>query len=65
MDLQPTSNAAADLKICNLVRLSNGGPLAALLLSHPAPAGRLCSSVRVRQLPDQRPAITQRTSFCL
>jgi hypothetical protein len=59
MDLRPTSNAAAELKICNPVRLSNGGPLAALLLSHRTL--RLCSFVA----PCQRPAITQRTSFYL
>ena len=63
MDLRPTSNAAADVKICNPLGLSKGGPLAALLLSHRAL--RLCSFVRVRQLPDQRPAITQRTTFDL
>jgi hypothetical protein len=37
--------------------LRNGGPLAALLLSHPAAAGRLRSFVA----PRQRPAIPQRT----
>ena len=43
MYLRPTSNAAADLKICNPLGLSNGGSLAALLLSHRAL--RLCSFV--------------------
>src|SRR6266576_4417126 len=36
MDLRPTSNAASDSKICNPLGLSNGDPLAALLLSHRA-----------------------------
>ena len=45
MDLRPTSNAAAAFKDLQPSGLSNGGPLAALLLSHPAAAGRLCSFV--------------------
>ena len=59
MDLRPTSNAAAGLKICNPGGLSNGALLAALLLSHRAL--RLCSFVA----PGQQPAITQRAFFYL
>jgi hypothetical protein len=55
MDLRSTSNAAADLKDLQPFGLSNGGPLAALLLGHRA--RRLCSFVA----PCQRPAIIQRT----
>src|SRR5205823_429005 len=59
MDLRPTSNAAAGLKICNPLRLSNGGSLAGLLLSHRALP--LCPFVA----PCQQPAITQHTLFYL
>jgi hypothetical protein len=55
MDLRPTSNAAAAFKDLQPSGLSNGGPLAALLLSHRALW--LCSFVA----PCQRPTITQRT----
>jgi hypothetical protein len=54
MDLRPTNNEAAAFKDPQPSGLSNGGPLAALLLSHRAL--RLCSFIA----PCQRPAITQR-----
>jgi hypothetical protein len=59
MDLRSTSNAAAEFKDLQPFGLSNGGPLAALFLSHRAL--RLCSFVA----PYHRPAITQRTTFDL
>jgi len=49
MDLRPTSNAAAAFKDLQPSGLSNGGPLAALLLSHRALW--LCSFVRLASDP--------------
>ena len=59
MDLRPTRNAVPDLKIGNPLGLSDGAPLAALLLSHRA--RWLYSFVA----PCQRTAITQRSTFDL
>ena len=59
MDLRPTRNAVPDLKIGNPLGLSNGAPLAALLLSHRS--RWLYSFVAACQ----RIAVTQRSTFDL